>query len=136
MKNALIWGAVIGVLSAAWLFITHAMGYDTQNDNTAPYEYFSILIPIIGLFFGILNYRTVECNGQMGFLEALIQSFKILLFGGILAVFVAIVYINYIQPGSGNFMAFSGRMFGALLIGLLSALAVSLVLATKSNKVD
>jgi hypothetical protein len=135
MKNALIWGAVIGILSAAWLFTTHAMGYDTLNDKAAPYEYISILIPIIGLFLGILSYRT-ELNGNMGFLEALVQSFKILLFGGILAVFVGIVYINYIQPGNGNFMAFSGRMFGALLIGLLSALAVSLVLATKSNKVD
>jgi hypothetical protein len=136
MKNALIWGAVIGILSAAWLFTTHAMGYDIQNDTTAPYEYISILIPIIGLFLGILSYRTTDCNGEMGFLEALIQSFKILLFGGILAVFVGIVYFNYIQPTDGNLMAFSGRMFGALLIGLLSSLAVSLVLATKSNKVD
>ncbi len=135
MKNALIWGAVIGILSAAWLFITHAMGYDTYDDKTAPYEYLSILIPIIGLFLGILSYRT-ELGGNMGFLEALIQSFKILLFGGILAVFIGIVYINYIQPNGGNFMAFSGRMFGALLVGLLAALAVSLVLATKSNKVD
>ena len=135
MKNALIWGAVIGVLSAAWLFITHAMGYDTYDDKTAPHEYLSIFIPIIGLFLGILAYRN-ELGGNMGFLEALIQSFKILLFGGILAVFVAIVYINYIQPGGGNFMAFSGRMFGALLVGLLSALAVSLILANRSNKLD
>jgi hypothetical protein len=131
MKNALIWGAVIGILSAAWLFITHAMGYDT----TAPHEFISVFIPIIGLFFGILAYRN-ELGGDMGFLEALVQSFKILLFGGILAVFVAIVYINYFQPNGGNFMAFSGRMFGALLVGLLSALGVSLVLATKSNKID
>jgi hypothetical protein len=135
MKNALIWGAVIGVLSAAWLFITHAMGYDTYDDKTAPFEYLSIFIPIIGLFLGIRSYRAVECAGQMGFLEALVQSFKILLFGGILAVFVGIVYINYIQTGN-NFTAFSGRMFGALLVGILAALAVSLVLATKSNKVD
>jgi hypothetical protein len=136
MKNAIIWGFVIGVLSAAWLFTTHAMGYDIQNDTTAPYEYVSILIPVIGLFLGILSYRSTDCNGQMGFLEALIQGFKILLFGGVIAVFVGIVYINYIQPNGGNLMAFSGRMFGALLIGLLSALAVSLILATKSNKVD
>ncbi|MDB5001921.1 MAG: hypothetical protein JWQ34_146 [Mucilaginibacter sp.] len=135
MKNALIWGLVIGVLSAAWLFITHALGYDISDDKTAPYEYLSIFIPIIGLFFGIKGYRDYELAGNMGFLEALIQSFKILLFGGILAVFAGIVYINYIQAGN-NFAAFSGRMFGALLIGLLSSLAVSLVLATKSNKVD
>ncbi|GAA4099937.1 DUF4199 domain-containing protein [Mucilaginibacter panaciglaebae] len=136
MKNALIWGFVIGVLSAAWLFITHALGYDTYDDKTAPFEYLSILIPIIGLLLGIKSYRDIDLGGQMGFLEALVQSFKILLFGGILAVFVAIVYINYIQQNDGNFMAFSGRMFGALLVGLLSALGVSLVLANKSNKVD
>lgn len=135
MKNALTWGLIIGILSAIWLFITHAMGYDTYDDKTAPYEYLSIFIPIIGLYFGIRSYRNNELKGNMGFLEALIQSFKILLFGGILAVFIGIVYINYIQTGN-NFTAFSGRMFGALLIGLLSALAVSLVLATRSNKVD
>lgn len=136
MKNALIWGFVIGVLSAAWLFVTHALGYDTYDEKTAPFEYFSILIPILGLLLGIKSYRESDCKGQMGFLEALVQSFKILLFGGILAVFVGIVYINYVQPNGGNFMAFSGRMFGALLVGLLSALGVSLVLANKSNKID
>ncbi|MFD2144513.1 DUF4199 domain-containing protein [Mucilaginibacter antarcticus] len=136
MRNALIWGVVIGVLSAAWLFITHAMGYDAHDDKTAPHEYISIFIPIIGLFFGVKSYRDSELKGNMGFLEALVQSFKILIVGGVLAIFVAIVYINYIQTTDSNFMAFSGRMFGALLIGILSALAVSLILATKSNKVD
>jgi hypothetical protein len=135
MKNALTWGFVIGLLSGAWLFVTHAMGYDIQNDKTAPFEYISIFIPIVGLLLGIKSYRDTECKGGMGFLEALIQSFKILLFGGILAVFAGIVYINYIQSGN-NIAAFSGRMFGALLVGLLSALGVSLVLANKSNKVD
>lgn len=136
MKNALIWGFVIGVLSAAYLFVTHALGYDTYDDKTAPFEYFSVLIPIIGLLLGIKNYRDTDMRGKMSFLEALVQSFKILLFGGILAVFVAIAYINYIQPNGGNFMAFSGRMFGALLVGLLAALGVSLVWANKSNKLD
>lgn len=136
MKNALIWGVVIGVLSAAWLFITHAMGYDAHDDKTAPHEYLSIFIPIVGLFFGVKSYRDGDLKGNMSFLEALVQSFKILIVGGVLAIFVAIVYINYIQPTNSNFMAFSGRMFGALLVGLLAALGVSLVLATKSNKLD
>lgn len=134
MKNALTWGVVIGILSGLWLFIMHWMGYDIVDSKSSPYEYFSILIPILGLFLGIWAYRN-ELNGNMGFLEALIQSFKILLFGGIVAVFAGIVYINYVSEGN-NYSAFSGRMFGALLIGLLSSLAVSLVLATKSNKVD
>ena len=135
MKNALIWGLVIGTLSGLWLFTMHLMGYDTLDENTAPYEYLSVLIPIAGLYFGIKNYRATECKGKMGFLEALMQSFKILLFGGILAVFWGILYINYISAGN-NISAFSGRLFAALLVGLLCALGVSLLLATNRNKVD
>lgn len=110
-------------------------GYTTFNDQVSPIEYVSILIPIIGLYFGVRSYRDKELKGQMGFLEALVQSFKILIVGGVIAVFVGIVYINYIAAES-NFRDFSGRIFGALLIGLLSSLAVSLLLMTKPEKVE
>lgn len=134
MKNALTWGLVLGILSGLWLFIMHWMGYDIRDDKTSPYEYFSVLIPVVVLLLAIKSYRD-DLGGNMGFLEALVQSFKVLLFGGILATFAGIVYINYVTEGN-NYSAFSGRLFGALLIGLLCALAVSLVLTTKSNKVD
>jgi hypothetical protein len=135
MKNAFITGIVIGILSGLWLFVMHLAGYDLNKDQVAPYEYFSIIIPVAGLYFGIRNYRDNDCGGNMGFLEALIQCFKILVLAGVIAVFAGILYISYISAGN-NLRDFSGRMFGALLIGLLSALAISLMLTTKSNKVD
>ena len=135
MKNAIITGIIIGVLSGLWLFAMHLMGYDLTKDQVSPYEYVSIIIPIAGLYFGIRSYRNTDCGGQMGFLEALIQSFKILVLSGVIAIFAGILYISYVSAGT-NVSDFSGRMFGALLIGLLSALGVSLVLTTKSNKVD
>jgi len=135
MKNAFITGIVIGILSGLWLFVMHLMGYDLNKDQVAPYEYFSIIIPVAGLYFGIRSYRDNDCGGKMGFLEALIQSFKILVLAGIIAVFACILYISYVSAGN-NLRDFSGRMFGALLIGLLSSLAISLILTTKSNKVD
>ena len=113
----------------------HAFGVGILDDQAAPVEYFSILIPIIGLFFGIMSYKNNELGGNMGFLEALVQSFKILLAGGIVAIFAAIVYINYIHSGS-NLRDLSSRMFGALLIGILAAFAVSLLFANKPNKID
>jgi len=133
--NAVITGIVIGVLSGLWLFIMHLAHYDLVADKVSPFEYISIIIPIAGLYFGLRSYRRNECGGQMGFLEALIQCFKILVLAGIIAIFGAILYVSYVEAGS-NISDFSGRMFGALLIGLLSSLAVSLVLTTKSNKVD
>ena len=135
MKNALIFGLIIGILSGLWLLTLHSFGFHVEDNQASNYEYFSILIPIIGLFFGIRSYRANELGGQMGFFEALIQSFKILLVGGIVAIFAAIVYINYVAAGN-NMRDFSSRMFGALLIGIISAFAVSLLLANRSNKIE
>jgi hypothetical protein len=135
MKNAFITGVIIGVLSGLWLFVMHIAGYDLTKDQVSPFEYVSVIIPIAGLFFGLKSYRDNDCAGNMGFLEALIQCFKILILAGIIAIFAGILYISYVDAGN-NARDFSGRMFAALLIGVLSALAVSLILTTKSNKVD
>jgi len=135
MKNALIFGIIIGILSGAWLFFMRSQGISGLDDKAAPIEYVSILIPLIGLYLGIRSYRATDCDGKMGFLEALIQSFKILLVGGVVSIFGFILYINYVTPGT-ILRDFSGRMFGALLVGVLFAFGVSLALTTKSNKVD
>jgi hypothetical protein len=135
MKNAIITGAIIGILSGLWMFVMHWLGYSPQASTMAKIEFVSVLIPLAGLYFGIRNYRASECGGHMGFLEALIQSFKILLVGGIITTAAAILYIDEIEGGT-NLMDFSGRIFGALLVGILFAIGVSVLLHTKPNKVD
>jgi len=135
MKNAIISGVLIGVLSGLWMFIMHWLGYSPNKGEMAPIEYFSVLIPIIVLYFGLKNYRDVYSKGHLGFLPALMQSFKILLIGGIIAVFGAIVYMEEFSKGA-SIGDFSGRVFGALLVGLLFALGVSALFTTRHNKVD
>jgi hypothetical protein len=135
MKNAIIWGVIIGILSGMWMFVMHSSGVAPTNEKVATLEYFSFLIPAIGLFLGIYSYRRNECNGQMGFLEALIQSFKILIAGGIVTVFACILYFSYVSSAN-TLRDFSGRIFGALLVGVLLAFTVSLLFTNKSNKVD
>jgi hypothetical protein len=87
------------------------------------------------LYFGIKSYRKNECAGHMGFLEALIQSFKILILGGIITVSASIIYIDEFAKET-NLMDFSGRVFGALLVGILFALGVSVLFTNTRNKVD
>lgn len=134
MKNATIFGLIIGVLSGLWIFILPNLGISPQDSSLSPVEYGAVLIPLIGLYFGVKAYRTNECNGQMGFLEALLQCFKILLIGGAISIAAAIVYVDFIDRK--DIMDFSGRMFGALLVGLLLALGISALLTTRPNKVD
>lgn len=138
MKNSVIFGLLIGVLSIIWLFVMRQTGYNLNDSKASPIEYVSILIPLIGLFFGVRNFRNGELQGKMGFFEALIQAFKILLVGGALSIFAAIVFINWGNTGGNDtsFQSFSGRIFGALLVGVIMAFGVSLLLTTKSNKVD
>lgn len=135
MKNAVITGLIIGILSGLWLLITHWTGYTTSDPHqVAPFEYLSMLIPFLGLYFGVRAYRQTAKDGVISFLEALVQCFKTLLVGGAIAIFAAIVYINYVYAGT-NFADFSGRIFGAMLIGILSSLAVSLILMNKSKAI-
>jgi hypothetical protein len=135
MRNVIIYGALIGVFSGLWMFVMHWLGFAPKSGDLQPIEYFSVLIPIILLYFGVKSYRDNEAHGNLGFLPALMQSFKILLLGGIIAVFAAIVYIEEFSKGS-SIGDFSGRVFGALLVGLLFALGVSALMTTRHNKVD
>jgi len=134
MKNAIIFGLFIGILSGIWMFVMRWLGFAPKDSFMEPIEYCAGLIPLIGLYFGVRSYRNNDCNGKMGFLEALLQAFKILLIGGIVAVAAAIIYVDEID--GKDIMEFSGRMFGALLVGLLLALGVSALLTTRHNKVD
>jgi hypothetical protein len=138
MKNSVIFGLIIGVLSLIWLFVMRQTGYNLTDSKANPIEYVSVLIPLIGLFFGVRQFRNGELKGKMGFLEALIQSFKILIIGGIFTVFAGIIFVNWggAQSTDTTFQSFSGRIFGALLVGVIEAFAVSLLLTTKSNRVD
>ncbi|MFB9841213.1 DUF4199 domain-containing protein [Mucilaginibacter ginsenosidivorans] len=136
MKNAIVPGLIIGLLSGVWLFIMHAMGLTFSNDTVNPIEFVSVLIPIIGLYYGVKVYCYKELEGQMNFFEGLVHCFKILIVAGIFVVFIGIIYINYIDFGAVNWKDFSGRIFAALLIGVLSSLAVSLLVMTKGKKVD
>jgi len=117
------------------MFIMHALGFSPQSSTLAPIEYVSVIIPLIVLFFGLQAYRANECKGHMGFLEALMQCFKILIVGGIITVAASIIFIDEFAKES-SLMDFSGRIFGALLVGILFSLGLSVLLTTKPNKVD
>jgi hypothetical protein len=137
MKSAIVPGLIIGILSGIWLFIMLSMGLKFNDNNPAAIEFLSILIPIIGLYIGVKRYRDNELGGKMDFLEGLVEGFKILIVGGIFVVFIGIVYINWIATSEkASWADFSGRIFAALLIGVLSALSVTLLLMRKESKVD
>ncbi|MDN3546768.1 DUF4199 domain-containing protein [Mucilaginibacter aquaedulcis] len=135
MKNAFVTGLVIGIFSGTWLFVMHNFGYSNSGNHVAPVEYLSVLIPLTGVYLGVKSYKENEKDNNLSFFEALFQSFKILVLGGLFACLAGLVYLNYVDQGN-NFLDFSGRLFGGLLIGILICVGVSAALMNRVSKLS
>ncbi|WP_411274103.1 DUF4199 family protein [Daejeonella sp.] len=136
MKNAAIYGITIGILSGIWILIMHFSGVYAQDsvdesNNMQWMEWVSMLIPAIGLYLGIKSYRDHVSGGKMEFFEGLFEGFKIIIIGGVIAAFFAIVYVQLnINVMNTDYMY---RVTAALLIGILFNLAISLILMNKQK---
>lgn len=132
MGNAIKYGLIIGVLSGIWILIFHVAGvYESADEGYSWIEYTSVLIPFIGLFFGIKNFRDNINGGKMEFFEGLFEGFKIMIVGGVIAAFFAVVYVQY-NPTVLN-TDYMGRIGGAGIIGILFNLVISITLMNKQK---
>lgn len=134
MRNAIKYGLLIGIASGIWILVLHFAG--VYNDAPSPgsfsaLEYASGLIPLTGLFLGIKNFRDHINGGRMEFFEGLFEGFKIMIVGGIIAAFFAVVYVQY-APSAMN-TDYMGRIAGAGILGILFNLIVSISLMNKQR---
>ena len=130
MRNALLSGIIIGSVSALWIVMMQTFGYNPQNLEDSKniwLEYTSILIPFLGLYFGIKGFKTQQ-SGKLTFFEGIFEGFKILAVGGLLAAASSFIYVSiFAKDLTVDYME---RIFGAVVIGLLFTLVNSLVLMT------
>lgn len=131
MKQAWPYGVLIGILSGIWIFVIQKFGvYNLSTISSNGFlgitwmEYLSVLIPFVGLYFGIRNYKKTLPNADISFFRAFVQGFMILLVGGALAGLATAILLQYErQPYTEEYI---GRFGGALLVGILLNFAVSL----------
>jgi len=103
-----------------------------EVNNISWLEYASILMPVIGLYLGIKNYRDHILTDKMEFYEGLFEGFKILIFGGgVIAALFAVIYMQ-VSTNLKN-IDFMYRIATAGLIGIISNLAISLILMNKQK---
>lgn len=136
MKNALKYGGLIGVLSAIWIFIMHfsgicELGY-IKNPNLLCMQYAFVLIPFIGIFFGVKNLRDTIKHGEMGFVEGLLEGFKIIIFGAVFSTLIGVVYFQFCQQFLGT--DYLERVFGIGLSAIVFNLLIALMLMKKGKK--
>lgn len=136
MKSAAKYGIVIGALSGIWILIMHLSGVYAQDTPDNPnnmqwMEWASMLIPAIGLYMGIKNYRDNVSGGTMEFFEGLFEGFKIIIIGGVIAACFAIVYVQLNMSVMNTDYMY--RITAGVLIGILFNLAISLILMNKQK---
>ena len=128
MKNAIISGVIIGLVSVLWIIGMQSFGYNLQNVEDSQnkwIEYTSVLIPLFGLYFGIRGLKKAQ-NGKLTFFEGLFEGFKIIAIGGALAAAASFIYIYLFAKNLT--VDYMERIFGAMVISLLFTLAISLFL--------
>ncbi|WP_134088941.1 DUF4199 domain-containing protein [Olivibacter sp. XZL3] len=126
MKQAWPYGVLIGILSGIWIFVIQKTGegHSTGFLGISWMEYLSVFIPFLGLYFGIGHYKNILPDRRLSFFRAFVQGFMILLVGGVLAGLATALLLQYErQPYMEEYI---GRFGGALLVGILLNLAVSL----------
>lgn len=136
MKNALKYGLLIGVLTGAWILLMHVMGVYHQV-KSGPFnihwmEYLSVVIPFLGLYLGIKNYRDNINGGRLEFFEGLIEGFKILLVGFVLYAAASTLYVQYADSNLLT-MDYYQRIGGAGLVGILFNIVISLMLMNRQH---
>jgi hypothetical protein len=143
MKNVFLSGLIIGLLSSIWLLTLYLIGYVTFFDDlvtlfisgksfkdTAILLSVAILIPGIGLYFGLAQYRRHRKDREFTFSKALLISLKILITGGIITVIGAIIYLHAIKR---TISEFAGLVFGLAVSGIILALILSSLFRNKSQ---
>ena len=133
MKNAIKYGFIIGILSGIWMLIMHFAGVleNTEEGKISWMEYASVIIPFSGLYLGVKNFRDNINGGKMEFFEGLFEGFVILIVGGIITSFFAVIYIQNVPSLIQS--DYMGRIGGAGLVGILLDIAVSLSLMNKQK---
>lgn len=133
MKNSIKYGALIGILSGIWLLVMHFSGIfgNIESGQTSWMEYASVLIPVTGLYLGIKNFRDHINGGKMEFFEGLFEGFIILIIGGLITTFFAVIYIQNVPTSLET--DYMGRIAGAGVVGILLDVAVSLSLMNKQK---
>jgi len=136
MKNALKYGLLIGALSALWILLMHFLNVYDQNKggpmNIHWMEYLSALIPLLGLYLGIKNYRNNVNGGRLEFFEGLMEGFKILLIGFVLYAAASSFYVQY-SNSQVLTMDYYQRIGGAGLVGILFTIVISLLLMNRQH---
>ena len=135
MSNAIKYGVFIGVISGFWILLMHYFGvfekeYPTP-DNFHWLEYASVIIPFTGLFLGIKNFRDHLSDGKMEFFEGIFEGFKIMIVGALITFLFAAVYIQFVSNTLN--IDYMGRIAGALIVGTIFNLAISLALMNKQK---
>ena len=142
VKNILLTGCIIGLLSGGWLLALYLAGYLTFLTDLVSLLTFegaprqvpllvaaaAIWIPAAGVYFGLRNYGRIK-GGKLTFRSALGAGLKITLVAGVPALLFALIYWRTTAHGAMN--EFARLVVAALLAGLAIVVIIALVLKAK-----
>jgi len=166
-ETELKYGLIIGIGVSLWVLIEFALGFHTTRLDIGQYSgYLAIIIPIIALYFGLLDKKK-ELKKKFTFGEGVKSGFLMSVFAGLLLVLFFLLYALAINPawvdnalafeqvkliengatpdqaaeiveGYAPYMSLPAQLLGSFLGTVIQGTVLSLILVTilRPKKVD
>ena len=99
IRNAIKYGLIIGFGFCVWVNLEHLVGFHTIHLTAGKYShFFTFIIFLLGLYFGIREQRDIEYNGYMKYSDALKTGLLITLFATFFIFGIMYIYAEFINP--------------------------------------
>ncbi|MBI1806140.1 MAG: DUF4199 domain-containing protein [Ignavibacteria bacterium] len=100
MKTEIKYGVIFAGIVVLYVLTEHFLGFNTTRHDIGQYtRYAGVLVPILGILFGIREKRKKELNGIMTFGQGVKTGFWIALIQTTITTLWFLLYANVINPG-------------------------------------
>lgn len=113
IRNAIKYGLIIGFGFCVWINLEHLAGLHTSHLTAGKYfHFFTYIIFLLGLYFGIREQRDIEYNGYMKYPDALKTGLLITLSATFFIFGIIYVYAEFINPDLLDIMVLQTKNAG------------------------
>lgn len=99
MKTEVRFGVLFGLLVVVYVLIEHVLGFNTTRHDIGQYSrLMGVIVPFVGIFFGIRQKREKDLGGYMTWGQGVKTGFQIALIQTTITTLWFLLYGNVINP--------------------------------------
>ena len=110
IKTELTWGVIIGIVTILWMTFEYILGTTLGRPDLGTYTgFFSVIIPILGLSFGLRQKRK-ELGGKLTFGEGVKAGLIISVISAVIASLFVFIFLSFFPQVTDSFLEYARQL--------------------------